>query len=139
MAVQYSVTVRNAQLDAKETAIGTGPLLELWSGTKPASCAAADSAGAKLCTITLPSDWLAAAASGVKSKSGTWSGTGAAAASTGTAATHYRLYDSGRTTCHEQGSVTVTGGGGEITLDNVSIAENQAVTISSYSVTAGNA
>lgn len=140
MAVQYSVAVRNAQLDAKETAIGTGPLLELWSGTKPANCAAADAGGgAKLCTITLPSDWLAAASAGVKSKSGTWSGTGAAAASTGTAATHYRIYDSGRTTCHEQGSVTVTGGGGDLTLDNTSIAENQAVTISSYSVTAGNA
>lgn len=140
MSIQYSVGVRNAQLDAKETAIGTAPLLELWSGTKPANCAASDAGdGVKICTITLPSDWLAAASGGTKSKSGTWSGTGASAAGSGTSATHYRIYDSSRTTCHEQGTVTITGGGGDMTLDNPNIAQNQAVTISSYVTTAGNA
>lgn len=139
MAIQNSAAVRNAILDARETAIGTAPILELWSGTKPANCAASDAGdGAKLCAITLPSDWLAAASGGTKAKSGTWSGTGAAAAGSGTAATHYRLYDSGRTTCHEQGSVTATGGGGDITLDNTSIASGQAVAISTATYTAGN-
>ncbi len=138
MAIQYSTAVRNSQLDAKETAIGTAPLLELWSGTIPANCAAADSAGVKIITITLPSDWLAAASVGAKSKSGTWSGTGAAAAGTGTSATHYRIYDSGRTTCHEQGTVTITGGGGDMTLDNPNIATGQVVSISTYVTTAGN-
>ena len=139
MSIQYSTAVRNAQLDAKEATIGTAPLLELWSGTKPANCAASDAGdGVKIITITLPSDWLAAASSGAKSKSGTWSGTGASAAGSGTSATHYRIYDSGRTTCHEQGTVTITGGGGDLTLDNPNIANGQAVTISTYTTTAGN-
>jgi len=38
-----------------------------------------------------------------------------------------------------QGSVTVTGGGGDLTLDNVSIAAAQAVTITGFTLTDGNA
>lgn len=139
MGLKYSATVRNAQLDALETAVGTAPKLQLWSGTIPANCAAADAGdGAKLVEMALPSDWLANASSGSKSKSGTWSGTGLAAASTGTNVTHFRLYDSGGTTCHAQGEVTVTGGGGVLTMDNVSVAESQVVTVSSAAFTAGN-
>jgi hypothetical protein len=36
-------------------------------------------------------------------------------------------------------AATATGGGGDLTLDNVSIASSQTVTISTYSLTAGNA
>ena len=137
MTLQYSVTVRNAQLDVWETTISTAPLLRLYSGTVPANCAASET-GTLLCEITLPSDWMANASSGSKAKSGTWSGTGAVGAGTGTVATHYRIYDSGGTTCHEQGSVTVTGSGGDMTLDNTSIASGQTVTISTFTRTAGN-
>ena len=112
MSIQQSVTVRNAMLDAIETAVGTTPVLKIRTGAAPATCATADS-GTVLVSITLPSDWMAAASAGSKSMSGTWSGTAAAA---GTAA-HYRLYASDGTTCHEQGTVTATGGGGDLTLD----------------------
>lgn len=134
MTVQLSVAVRNARLDAIETTAGTAPKLQLRTGAQPASCAAADT-GTLLCEITLPTDWAAAAASGAKSKSGTWSGTGAAA---GTAA-HFRLKDSAGTTCHAQGSVTITGGGGDMTVDNTSIAVSQAVTVNTWTMTDGNA
>ena len=40
MALQYSVTVRNAQLDAVETTVGTAPLLRIYSGSAPANCSA---------------------------------------------------------------------------------------------------
>lgn len=40
--MQYSVTVNNARLDSVETAIGTAPTLNLYSGSAPANCAAAD-------------------------------------------------------------------------------------------------
>ena len=40
MTVQLSDTVRDAKLDAVETAIGASPTLEIWSGTKPANAAA---------------------------------------------------------------------------------------------------
>ena len=134
MALQYSVTVRNAQLDAVETTVGTAPLLRIYSGSAPANCAAAAS-GTLLAEATLPSDWMEAANSGSKALSGTWQD--ASANATGTAG-HWRLYDSGGTTCHAQGTVTATGGGGDLTLDNTSIASGQSVTITSFTITAGN-
>jgi hypothetical protein len=85
--------------------------------------------------MTLPSDWMAAASAGAKAKSGTWTGTGAAA---GTAA-HFRIVDNAGTTCHMQGTVTATGGGGDVTLDNAVIAVSQVVTANSFTITAGNA
>lgn len=136
MAKQFSTTVRNARLDAIETTIGTAPLLRIYSGTKPTDCATALSGNTLLAEITLPSDWLGAASSGSKSKSGTW--TDSAADATGTAS-FYRVYDSGGTTCHEQGTVTVTGGGGDLTVDNTSFATGQSFTISTWSYTEGNA
>lgn len=135
MALQYSVTVRNAQLDQIESTVGTAPLLRIYTGAPPADCATAAS-GTLLAEMTLPSDWMAAAAAGAKAKSGTWQD--ASANNAGTAG-YWRLYDSGGTTCHAQGTVTATGGGGDLTLDNTSIAAAQSVTINTFTITAGNA
>lgn len=135
MALQYSVTVRNAKLDAVETAIGTLAVLKLRTGAAPANCAAADT-GTVLATLSLPSDWMAAASAGTKAKSGTWQDT--AADATGTAA-HFRVYASDGVTCHIQGTVTATGGGGDMTLDDVTIDSGQQVTVSTFTLTAGNA
>lgn len=134
MAVQASVAVRNARADAVETAIGATAVLKIRTGAQPANCAAADS-GTVLATLTLPSDWMAAASSGAKAKSGTWQDASADAAGT---AAHFRLYASDGTTCHLQGTVTATGGGGDLTLDNVSIASAQVVTITSFGWTEPN-
>ena len=135
MAVQLSTSVRNARLDAIETTIGTGAVLKIRTGSAPADVATADS-GTVLATLTLPSDWLAAASGGTKAKSGTWEDT--SADDTGTAA-HFRIYASDGTTAHIQGSVTATGGGGDLTLDNTSIASGQTITITSFTLTDGNA
>lgn len=135
MALQLSVTVRNSRLDAIETAIGTAAILEIRSGSAPADCAAA-STGTLLVQMTLPSDWMAAASSGSKAKSGTWQDT--SANNTGTAA-HFRIFDSGGTTCHLQGTVTATGGGGDLTLDSTSVTSGQSVTITGFTLTDANA
>nr|DAU13509.1 MAG TPA: hypothetical protein [Caudoviricetes sp.] len=135
MSVQLSTTVRNARLDAIETAISTSAVLKIRTGAAPANCGTADS-GTVLATLNLPSDWLAAASSGSKAKSGTWEDT--SADNTGTAA-HFRIYASDGTTCHIQGTVTVTGGGGDMTVDNTSFASGQAFTVTSFSLTDGNA
>lgn len=135
MALQLSTSVRNARLDAIETTISTSAIMKIRSGSAPADCATADS-GTVLASLTLPSDWLAAASSGSKAKSGTWQD--ASADATGTAA-HFRIYESTATTCHIQGTVTATGGGGDLTLDNTSIASGQSVTITSFSITDANA
>lgn len=134
MTVQLSTTVRNAMLDVIETTIGTSPILRIRSGAQPATCATADS-GTVLASMTLPSDWLAAASGGSKAKSGTWEDT--SADNTGTAA-HWRIYDSAGTTCHMQGNITATGGGGDMTLDNTSIASAQNVIVNTFTITAGN-
>ncbi len=134
MALQLSVAVRNAMLDAIETAIGTSAVMKIRTGAPPAGCATADS-GTVLATLTLPSDWMAAASSGSKAKSGTWEDTSADAAGT---AAHYRLYASDGTTCHAQGTVTATGGGGDLTVDNVVFAAGQSFTVTSFSLTAAN-
>ena len=128
MTFQYSVAVRNAGLDARETAIGVSPLLKLFSGAEPANCAAADPTGL-LATITLPSDWMAAASGGIKAKSGVWSNT---ASGTGTIAS-WRIYDNAGTTCHNQGNTT------DMTFDNTNVAVGQIITVSTYQWTAGNA
>lgn len=135
MALQYSTTLRNNQLDQIESTIGTAPILRIRTGAAPANCAAADS-GTVLATLTLPSDWMAAASSGSKAKSGTWQDSSADA--TGTAA-HFRIYDSGDTTVHMQGTVTATGGGGDLQVDNTSFATGQNFTISTFTISAGNA
>jgi hypothetical protein len=132
MALQYSVAVRNAQLDAIETTIGTSAVLKIRTGAAPANVAAADS-GTVLATLNLPSDWLAAAASGSKAKAGTWEDTSADA--TGTAA-HFRVYASDGTTAHMQGTVGTSGT--DMIVDNTSFASGQAFTITAFTITAGN-
>lgn len=135
MSFQFSTAARNASLDAIETAIGVSAILKIRTGAAPANCGAADS-GTVLATMNLPSDWLAAASGGSKSKSGTWEDT---AGDAGGAAAHFRIYASDGTTCHIQGTVTGTGGGGDMTLDNTSIALGQQVVITSFSLSAGGA
>jgi len=133
MVYQFSAAARNAALDAIETAAGTAPTLTIRTGTVPANCAASRT-GTVLATLALPSDWLAAASGGSKGIAGTWQDT--AADATGTAA-HFSIDQAG--TCHIQGTVTATGGGGDMTLDNVSIAAGQAVSVTGFTLTAGGA
>lgn len=135
MAIKMSVAVRNARLDAIETAIGASAVLKIRSGTVPTNITDAD-AGTVLASLTLPADWMAAAASGAKALSGTWSDTSADA--TGTAG-HFRLYASNGTTQHMQGTVTATGGGGDMTINNTSITSGGTVTVTSFTLTDGNA
>ncbi len=135
MAIQFSVPVRNARLDAIETQIGTLAIMRLRTGAQPATCATADS-GTVVATLSLPADWLAAAAAGAKAKSGTWEDLSADAAGT---IGHFRIYDSGGTVCGIQGTVTITAGGGDMTLDNNVVAAAQAITITSFTLTDANA
>ena len=102
MPTQFSVTVRNARLNAIESAIGVSAILKLFTGPPPVGCAASDT-GTELAIMNLPSDWLAAASGGIKSKAGTWED---AAAEASGFARHYRLYDNGLTACHQQGVVS---------------------------------
>lgn len=134
MTIQLSTAVRNARVAAIESAIGTAAKVEIRTGAPPANPATADS-GTLLVSYTLASDW-STQTGGVLTFSGTpIAGT---ASGTGTAG-HYRIKDNAGTTCHAQGTVTATGGGGDMTIDNTSIASGQSVQITGWTITDGNA
>ena len=132
MAIQYSTAVRNARLDSLESTVGTSAILKIFDGTLPANCAAADN-GTVVAEFSLPSDWMAAASGGQKAKSGTWQETSANASGS---ADYFRVYDSGGSTCHMQG--TVGQGAGDLSLDNTTIVAGQQVTVNSFTITEGN-
>lgn len=90
-------------------------------------------AGTVLATITLPTPAFGDAAAGVVGLAGTWEDTSADA--TGSAA-HFRMRSADSTYVCE-GSVTATGGGGDLTVDNVSFAEGQSFQITGFNVTWG--
>jgi hypothetical protein len=133
MALQFSVAVRNARLDATESAVGVTPIMRIRTGAAPANCAAADT-GTVLATLTLPSDWLAAASGGTKTLAGTWTDPSADAAGT---AAHFRIYDSAGTTCHWQGTVGTTGT--DMIVDNAVFAVAQIFNVTALTLTEGNA
>jgi hypothetical protein len=132
--MQLSTTVRNAKLDAIETAIGASALLSMFSGSLPADCTQADPTGLIL-TMTLPASWMSDASGGVKSLAGVWS---QAASGAGIVAS-FRIYDSTGVTCHAQGTCSLGGGGGDMILDNTNVAISQVVTVQTFTLTEANA
>ena len=145
MAVKYSADVRMAMLDAIETAIGPNPRLVFYSGAIPANCAASIGDAVVLATLPLTGaggDFMSPASysgENVVTKSKNPASTWLASATNSGTVSFYRMWNSAMTFCHEQGTVTATGGGGDITVDNVSIAVNQTLTVLSKVITAGNA
>jgi hypothetical protein len=130
MAIQTSDTVANDGLNAIETTVGASPSLLIFSGAVPANCAAADPAGT-LATLTLPSDWLAAAGSRAKALAGTWSGTASGGAATAPASWRIKV----GATCHMQGTAGV--GSGDMSF-NGSITTGQTITVTTFGLTDGN-
>lgn len=126
MAFQYSATLRTNQVGQIQSTISTGGTLKIFSGAEPANCASADPTGL-LVTINLPSTFLTSSG-GATTIAGTWS----ANASAGGTAQSFRMYDTGGT-CHIQGNVT-----SDLVLNNTNIASGQTVTVTSFTVTAGN-
>jgi hypothetical protein len=132
MALQYSDTLRNNQLDQFESTLGASAKLRILTGSAPANVAAGET-GTLLIEITVPSDFMNAASGGSKTKLGTWSGT----ASAGSAATpgYFRFATSGGT-AHVQGTCGI--GSGDLSFDGT-ITSGQTVTVNTFTVNAGNA
>lgn len=133
--MQFSTSLRNARLDLVETHIGASAILYIFQGAKPAATTDAD-VGTVLATLNLPADWMANASGGTKLKSGTWEDISADA--TGTAE-YFRVKDTTGITTHIQGTITVTGGGGDMTVDNVAVAITQQITVTQFTLLEGNA
>jgi len=119
-------------LDQVESTIGTSAIMLIRTGAPPAAVANA-STGTVLATLSLPSDWMAAASGGTKALSGTWQDTSADA--TGTAG-HFEITSSGGTV-HMRGTVGTSGT--DLVVDNTSFNSGQSFTVTAFTLTAGNA
>ena len=125
MAIQYSAATRNRMRDAYVAAFPAAASLVIRTGA-PAGVGNA-AGGSVLATIALPATPFTSGTGDV-TRNGTWT---VAASGAGTAG-HYRLTNGSDI---EEGTVTATGGGGDLTLDNVNIAVSQAVTVSTWTRT----
>ena len=133
--MNLSTAVRNGMLDAIETVIATAPIMRIRTGALPATCATADS-GTVLATLTLPSDWMAAAASGAKTILGTWQDISADASGT---AGHFRVYDSTGVTCHMQGDISDTvAATGVMQLVSTTLTTGQVFAVTTFTINAAN-
>jgi hypothetical protein len=132
MATRIPDAGQNAAVDAVVDRIDAGAgagTLKLFTGSQPAD-ADSDPAGTLLATITLADPAYGAAAAGVAALAGTpLTGVGVAAGSAGC----FAIEDSTGVNC-VQGSVTATGGGGDLELDNVSIAVDQVINITALPI-----
>jgi hypothetical protein len=135
MAFQLSVNARNATLAAIETEVGENPIMTISTGSPPANCGTANT-GTVVATMVLPTDWLSDPLLGSVTLSGTWQDLSADASGT---AGYFRLHNNGGTVCHMQGSISATGGGGDMQLDNTNIATGQQINITAFTITAGGA
>jgi hypothetical protein len=130
MTTGYSVALRNAQLDAITAAVGNAGLLRIYDGTRPATGGAATT---KLAEFTLGTPFALGAAAGVLSPTLPSSTTGLAAST----ASWFRVVTSGGTHVID-GSVTATGGGGDLTLNTTTISIALTVNVTSWATTRGN-
>jgi hypothetical protein len=133
MATRIPDAAQNAAVDAvvDRADVGAGAAtLKIYTGSQPAD-ADTDPAGTLLVTVTLNDPAFGAAASGSAALdvSPVPSGVGVAAGTAGC----FAIEDSTGVNV-VQGNVTGTGGGGDIELDNTSIAVDQTVNITGLTV-----
>jgi hypothetical protein len=134
MALSYSTTVRDNRLNQVVNAIDGGAgagLLRIYDGTRPSTCGTATTL---LAEITF-SDPCATVSAQVLTFDNTPALTDSSANATGTATWH-RMVDSTGTCCVDGNCGT---SGSDINFNSVSISSGQTVTVSSYTITAGNA
>lgn len=137
MGIQYSTTIRTNRMDQVNSGIGANAYLRIYDGTKPTNPGTALSSNTLLAELRGDaSAWAAAASAGVLTANAITQDSGADA---GSVATFFRIYKSDGTTCAVQGTVTATGGGGDLTLTTTTIVSGQPVSVSGFVLTEGNA
>lgn len=132
MTIRLATTARNASTDAVVDLIDAGSgagTIQVRTGSQPASAQDAAS-GTLLATITLGDPAFGASSVGVATATDPVS---VNASSAGTAG-WFRVLDSDGATVFD-GNVTVTGGGGDMTVANTSIASGQPVDVTSFTYT----
>lgn len=133
--LKYSASLKNAQQDAITTKLGASAVLNIYSGSQPASPDTAIGAQVLLASLTCNATFAPGASGGVLTLNSIANGTGTAGAGAGTTATWYRLTTSGGT-AHIDGTVGISGA--DLNINNTSIAQNQTVSVTSFTLTNGN-
>ncbi len=132
MVYQHRVNGRNTAAAAFGTDYGANAVLKIFNHTSlPANPAAAD-LGTEIATGSLPSSPFAAASGGAIAKNGTWTLAGTAGAGAGLAATYFRIYLTGGSTCVAQGTA-----GGSTTINTSAITAANGNVLTFASVPAG--
>jgi hypothetical protein len=130
MATRNSVVARNAALDAMAVLCNSGKL-RYYTGAQPATPETAAS-GTLLCELTMNATAFGAAAAGVITAAAITSD--ASADSTGTAG-WFRIFKSDGTTAVIDGSITTTGGGGQIEMPTTAIVALAQVDCTALTIT----
>lgn len=133
MAIRPSVAARNAMANAVAALVDAGPAagtLKIYSGAQPANGDAAET-GTLLATVNLTDPAYGAASSGTVAAGDPPAVTGVAAGTAG----WFRVEDSTGGNVYD-GSVTATGGGGDLTLATTTISVGLSVDITAMSLTA---
>jgi hypothetical protein len=128
MAIDLNNALANAILDRYDTEFPAGSLLQFRTGAAPGAENAAT--GTLLAEITTPATPWNAASGGSKTKNGTWSVVAIATNTIG----HYRFRNAAGTRI-EEGTVTIAGGGGDITVDSLSLTSGQTITVNTFTKT----
>ncbi len=134
MALQFTVALRNARLDAITTIAGASGYLRIYSGTPAVDCAASIGASVLLAELVMNATAFAAAVAGVLTANSIAQDASANASGT---ATWFRLWKSDGTTAVMQGTVGTSGCDLNL-LTDVLIA-TQPVSVTSYVITEANA
>lgn len=129
MTIQFAQSTAHAMLDAIETDLGASPVLYLRSGAQPGTCGAADS-GTLISTIPMAADAFSNATAWAKAIGAAISDLSADAQGT---LAHWRIKTSGGVT-KIQGSITATGSGGDMTVDNTNVNAGQEIDVTSFAI-----
>lgn len=130
--LKYSTTIRNNMLDQITSAIGSNGLLRIYDGTQPTNVGTALGAQTLLAELALSATAAAGASSGVLTLNSITADSSANA--TGTAAWG-TLTTSGGTRVVD---FSVGTSGADLNLNTVSIVSGAQVSVSSFTITAGN-
>ncbi len=136
MTLRYNTTLRNAKATAIATEAGSNAQIKLYTGNVNGAGVGTAPAGTLLATLTVSGALNASAAASGAITFNTIASVTATAPGT---ATCFRMTKSDGTTGVLDGSVSATGGGGDMTFASNVIPSGGTVGISSGTITTGNA
>jgi hypothetical protein len=131
MAIAYNATLRNNMLDQITTRAGASALLRIYDGSRPAT---GGTATTLLAELTCNATFAAGASGGVLTLNAITADSSANA--TGTA-TWFRIVQADGTTHVLDGNVGTSGS--DLNLNSVSIVSGAQVSVTSFTITEGNA